>query len=191
MTIKSLHTGLEAGWSPGALSCLSPHGKGRLCPQLCRQLCTRALAVPSTVQAHQTPAVRRFWLAVVVENSGPDDADISSTFVSMLTWFLWHFTAAAVPEPLRQRMASAAHKRHEQFARTRTVSNFANTAGALQRSNFSMDALMLMWVLKTDPATADLVQRDEVLDTYMTSKDGMQAMQKHLLNEVCLDPQIC
>ena len=75
-------------------------------------VCESALQPPYalwlSMQGYQHPAVRRYWLAILIHAVQSADAMISSTCASALHWFLWHFTASAVPEPLRPALRKAA-----------------------------------------------------------------------------------
>ena len=53
--------------------------------------------------AHITP----FWLGVLIKNLSTESAFSLSLVLSPVLWFLFHFTASAVPEYLRQPLVAA------------------------------------------------------------------------------------
>ena len=141
-------------------------------------------------QGYQHPAVRRFWLAVVINCMDSAQATISSTFASAMCWFLWHFTASAVPAPLRPALRRTA----DNF-RSRTVrcpdrgghpgqTQPCTRTSCVHRLRLELSR-MLRWLLATDCAMDDLPV-GAIAAEPLPASAALAEMQGNLLGEVRL-----
>lgn len=119
-----------------------------------------------------------YWLGALIRTLASDSADTASMALSPLLWFLWHFTAAAVPEYLRQPLVDA----QRAVAATTDGRGYTSTpvrARAHATLSVKVDNDALGWVLATDRATAALCA-----GARLPAGDALYTLQADLLNRV-------
>lgn len=113
------------------------------------------------MQGYHPAAVRRYWLTVLTHNLNSNAGSVATVCATTLLWFLWHFTASAVPRPLRSALCSAIQGFCSSTVDCTSAGNDEHGAQCTckacpQRRRYELGQ-MLLWLLATDSAAASLL----------------------------------
>ena len=133
--------------------------------------------------------LRRFWLGALIRNmseangaAGRGASVLGNAAVaqSFVIWFLWHFTGAAVPKPLRP-LLRAAIVRGEREAK-RHIAKGTKHMQIQSVHAFVHQSRLLGWLLATDPAmgTAAAAAREHTGELLLAQQGDLTNMVRAL-----------
>ena len=139
------------------------------------------------MQLYQPMNVRCFWLAVLIRNLAAHGAQmvVATACAQFLIWFLWHFTADAVPPALRPLLCAHATlygTRADGGAQAQCGHSSLCVCDECNRYRHLQYGKILQWLLQSDTAAAGHVQHS-VFDT--PSGAALEELQAALVCEVC------
>jgi hypothetical protein len=120
-----------------------------------RRLCQRQ----HVVQLSRPLPVAIFWLKVMIKNASNHHPITSDEAISVLSWYLWHNTATAIPRRLRPLLCRAAITFTSRVKQPGTSGwpKDAELEPHYTQLALNQSADAIMWLLATDPATQNII----------------------------------